>query len=282
VDKSLVKGTFRGLATFCVLTISLPICTWAGSIQAAHLTAILHDVNLLSPGMASWQASLNDEVREGTALRTGRDSRVELTFSDWIIARLSANTLFNFKGRSDCDLVQGAVLVEAPQGVKTIRVHAADVALAISGATAVFEYRPEVFKVLVLEGTGRLYRPHHLGDSILVSPGQMVFGSPNADLSDPVDFDVNRFMKTCRLIRNFQPLQSEKAIAAAIQQQQLEKSRKTLIDTNLVIFGGGTTLTLVNSATGDAASPTLAGSVSPGPSPNPNSTSVRTLAEVRR
>lgn len=282
MDRCLAKVTFQGLATFCVFAVAVPIYATAHASNATRLTAILHDVLLLSPDATSRRASLNAEVREGMAVRTGRNSRTELTFDNWIIARLGANALFNFRNRSDCDLLQGAVLVQAPKGVKTVTIHAAGVALAVSGATAVLEHQPGVFKVLVLEGTARLYRPAHLGDSVLVQPGQLVFGSPNAALTDPVDFDVNRFVKTCRLIVNFPPLQSEKSIAAASQQQQREKSRKSLIDTNLVIFGGGTTLTAVNPTTTDTASQTVADSVSPGPSPIPNSMPTRTLAELRR
>ena len=103
------------------------------------------------------------------------------------------------------------------------------------------EYHPGVYKFLVLEGTGRLYRPGHLGDSVLVRPGQMVFGNPDAAVSDPVDVDIDRFIKTSRLITDFPPLHSEKSIMAEGQKQLREKSKKTLIGTNLVIFGGGTT-----------------------------------------
>jgi hypothetical protein len=282
VDKTLAKGSFQRFAAVCMFAISLPICTWGGPLNQARVTAIIHKVDLLSNNVAQRPVRLKDEVREGTVVRTGRDSRTELTFDNQIVARLNANAFFNFKGRSDCDLIQGAVLIQAPKGVNAVTIHAAGVAAVISGATAVLEYQPGVFKLLVLEGTGRLYRPGHLGDSVLVQPGQMVFGNPNAALSDPVDFDVDRFVKTCRLIRNFPPLQSEKLIATASQQQQREKSRKILIDTNLVIFGGGTAVTVVNPVTSDATNGIASAPGSPGPSPIPNSTPTRTLAELRR
>jgi hypothetical protein len=282
VDNTLAKGSFQRFAVICMFAISLPICIWGGPLNQARVTAIIHRVDLLPTSAAQHPAALRDEVREGTVVRTGRDSRVELTFDNQIVARLNANALFNFKGGSDCDLIQGAVLIEAPEGVKVVRLRAAGVALVISGATAVLEHQPGVFKLLILEGTGRLYRPGHLGDSVLVQPGQMVFGNTNAALSDPVDFDVDRFVKTCRLIRDLPPLQSEKLIAAASQQQQREKSRKILIDTNLVIFGGGTGVTLVNPATTTATGGVASDPMLPGPSPIPNSAPARTLAEVRR
>jgi hypothetical protein len=279
---TLAKGSFQRVATICLFAISLPICTYGEPLNQARVTAAIHKVDLLFPNVAQRPAALKDEVREGTAVRTGRDSRTELTFDNQIVARLNANAFFNFKGRSDCDLIQGAVLIQAPKGVNAVTIHAAGVAAVISGATAVLEHQPGVFKALVLEGTGRLYRPEHLGDSVLVQPGQMVFGNPNAALSDPVDFDLDRFVKTCRLIRYFPPLQSEKLITAASQQQQREKSRKILIDTNLVIFGGGTAVTVVNPVTSDATNGIASAPGSPGPIPIPNSTQTRTLAELRR
>ncbi len=196
MDKTLAKGSFQRFATICIFAISLPICTWGSPLNQARVTAIIHRVDLLPTSAAQHPAALKDTVREGTIVRTGGDSRVELIFDNQGVARLSAKTLFNFKRRSDWDLIQGAVLIQAPKGANAVRIHAAGVALAISGATAVLEHQPGVFKVLVLEGTGRLYRPGHLGDSVLVQPGQMVFGNPNAALSDPVDFDVDRFVKT--------------------------------------------------------------------------------------
>ena len=125
-------------------------------------------------------------------------------------------------------------------------------AAALTGTTTVLESYPTHYKVLVLEGTGRLYRPSHLGDSILVEAGQMVFGQPNSALSDPVDFDIGRFLKTCRFIVDFKPLRSGASMASETQKQQKEKSKKNLIDTNLVILGGGTVVSLVDPAQIDA------------------------------
>jgi hypothetical protein len=86
----------------------------------------------------------------------------------------------------------------------------------------------------------------------------MVIGNPNAAVSDPVDFDISRFTKTSCLISDFPPLRSEHSIVAEGQKQQREKSKKTLIDTNLVIFGGGTRMSLVGPGPTDAVSRTTA------------------------
>jgi hypothetical protein len=163
--------------------------------------------------------------------------------------RLAANTSFSFKnGTHDLNLTEGAVLIQSPKAANGATIHAATVAAAITATTTMLEYRPGVYKFLVLEGTGRLYRPGHLGDSVLVEPGQLVMGNPSAAVSDPVDFDIARFVKTSRFIADFAPLRSDKQIASERQKQQQEKSKKTLIDTNLVIFGGGTRVSVLGQA----------------------------------
>ena len=74
----------------------------------------------------------------------------------------------------------------------------------------------------------------------------MVFGNPESALSDPVDIDIERFTKTSRFITDFPPLRSAKSIVAESQKQQREKSTKNLADTNLVIFGGGTQVSVTD------------------------------------
>jgi hypothetical protein len=134
------------------------------------------------------------------------------------------------------------------------------------------EYHPGIYKLFVLEGTGRLYRPGHLGDSILVLPGQMVIGNPDAAVSEPVDVDIDRFLKTSRFITDFAPLRSEKSIIADSRKQQREKSNKSLVDTNLVIFGGGTQVSVTDQRRTDTADHKTAALVTPYrvPSLSPN------------
>jgi hypothetical protein len=221
-----------------VLSAALP--------NQARVTQVKGLVQLLHPMVAAHSALINAVVDEGAIVRTGKDSRAELTFPDETVVRLAAMTSFSLKnGTCDLSLAEGAALVQTPKSANGAKIHAANVAAAITGTTVMLEYHLGVCKFLVLEGTGRLYRPDHLGDSVLVSPGQMVIGNPNSAVSEPVDFDIARFVKTSRFISDFPPLHSEKLIVAESQKQQQEKSKKSLIETNLVIFGGGTRVSLV-------------------------------------
>jgi len=237
---------FALVAIVACLATRFPNEANGASLNRARITRANNHVQLLHPGRTARQASVNDTVDEGTIVRTGKDSHAELTFPDEKVVRLAANTSFSFKnGIRDLNLTEGAVLIQSPKGVNGARIHASAIAAAITGTTSMLEYHSGVSKFLVLEGTGRLYRPGHLGDSVLVNAGQLVMGNPNAAVSDPVDFDIARFVKTSRFIVGLPPLHSEKLIAAESQKQQQEKSKKTLVDTNLAIFGGGTRVSVL-------------------------------------
>src|SRR4029077_17237503 len=152
---------------------------------------------------------------------------------------------------------------QAPREASGTTIHAGGVTAAVAGTTVMIEYHPAFYKFLVLEGTARSYRPGHLGDSVLVRAGQMVFGNPEAALSDPVDVDIDRFMKTSRLITDLPPLRSEKSISGESRKQKSEKSNKSFLDTNLVIFGGGTQVSVTDQQRPDTADHKTAALVTP-------------------
>ncbi|HEV2047170.1 MAG TPA: hypothetical protein VGQ95_11310 [Chthoniobacterales bacterium] len=77
--------------------------------KQARVTEAIHDVRLLVGQTAARSAAVNDTVYEGTAVRTGTDSRAELTFTDQTLTRLGANTVFSFGGAARTyDLGSGA------------------------------------------------------------------------------------------------------------------------------------------------------------------------------
>ena len=259
----------RQLRFLAFLTITASLATWfpgrlnAASTNEARVTRVKNQVQLADSRNAR-RASVNDTVHEEAIVRTGNGSRAELSFSDETVVRLAAHSAFGFsRGTRGLNLKGGAALVQAPKEANGATIHAGSVVAAVAGTTVMIEYHPGFYKFLVLEGTVRSYRPGYLGDSVLVRAGQMVFGSPEAALSDPVDVDIDRFIKTSRFITDFPPLRSVKSIVAESQKQQREKSNKTLIDTNLVIFGGGTQVSVVGQEQTDTAGRTTAAMVTP-------------------
>ena len=53
------------------LVFALPIA--GAELKEAKVTAVVNDVNLLPAAAAARKATVNDEVRRGTAVRTGMD-----------------------------------------------------------------------------------------------------------------------------------------------------------------------------------------------------------------
>ena len=246
------------------LAMAFPGRLDAASTNEARVTRVRNYVQLRDSKNTGRRALVNDIVHEETIVRTGDDSRGEVTFSDETVVRLAGHTAFDFShGTRGLNLGEGAVLVQAPKEANGATIHAGSVAAAVAGTTIMIEYHPGFYKFLVLEGTARTYRPGHLGDSVLVGPGQMVFGNPESALSDPADVDIDRFMKTSRFITDFPPLLSAKSIVAGSQKQQREKSTKTLADTNLVIFGGGTQVSVTDQGQTDTTDRKTAALVTP-------------------
>jgi hypothetical protein len=236
-----------------LIVISIVALGWA-SLPAgepenvARISRVADEVQLIDKD-ATRVAVGDENVNEGTDVRTGANGRAELTFRGDAIVRLGVATGLKFKdGARHLELSEGVVLMHLPKNAGHVKMEGPLVGADLKNTTAVFEFHPTIYKLLVLNGTARLFRPGHIGDSVLVNAGQMVFGNPKMALSDPVDFDISHFVKTCRLITDFAPLRGEKVIASAGEEQKREKSKKDLIDTNLVIFGGGSVVSIINPA----------------------------------
>src|ERR1700676_2265082 len=176
--------------------------------KEARVTRIIREVNLLPSDGPPGAGAENDQVNENTAVRTGDESRSELTFDDLAITRLGANTIFSFNkaGRSG-QLGGGSILVYVPKnsGGGEFRTNA--VTVGITGTTLIFE--STVLgngRVIVLEGGARLGLVQHPGQSRNVRAGQMlelIAGATN--LSTPVDVDLDQILKTHPLITDFPP-----------------------------------------------------------------------------
>lgn len=261
-----------------------------GVLKEARVTQVIKDVKLLPSQAAPKPATVNDDVRGDTGVRTGGDSRAELTFADLTIARLGANTIFSFnEGTRTIALSSGAILLRVPKDSGGAKVQTAAVTAAITGTTVMVEYHPKSYaKYLVLEGTMRIYLKGVLGESVLMTAGQMMILNPNATrLSEVVDYDVERLWKTSLLTQGFsRPLGSEPLVADAQHVQLEKKAAGELLDTNLVIFGRGTLVTMTDPQSLDVidrktAAVTLPTPAPPVPTPTPTPPPVPTPTPVQ-
>src|SRR5213075_3319456 len=112
----------------------------AAQLKEARVTQVVKDVKLLPTGAAARPAAISDEVRDGTAVRTGVESRSELKFPDQTLARLGANTIFSFsEGTRDLNLQDGAMLLRVPKGAGGAKISSSAVTAAITGTTVMLE-----------------------------------------------------------------------------------------------------------------------------------------------
>src|SRR5438270_8464816 len=197
----------------------------AAELRAAHVTQIINDVKLLPGQAAARPAMVNDNVGAGTAVRTGVDSRTELTFSDLTITRLGANTVFAFNGAArQVDLGSGAVLVQVPRNGAEVKIRTAAVTAAITGGTALFESNKGLpTKLLMLEGIGRFYPNGHPEEAEIVHGGEMAMAI-DGRITRPTKFNAALVYKTSKLITSFPTLPNADLILAVIDQQQAEVS----------------------------------------------------------
>src|SRR4051794_4864183 len=109
-------------------------------LTEAELTRIIKDVKLLPVQAAPRNANLKDRINNGTAVRTGIESRAELTFRDLTITRLGENTLFSFnEGTRNLDLGGGAILVHVPKDSGGAKITTAAITAGITGTTVMLE-----------------------------------------------------------------------------------------------------------------------------------------------
>src|SRR5438046_5976348 len=134
-------GTAAGVA-------SLPS---VGDQKQDRVTEVIHDVRLLAGQTAARPATVNDTVHKGTAVRTGTDSRAELTFLDQTLTRLGANTVFSFGAAARTyDLGSGAILISAPKETGTVKVTTGVAICAVSGFTAVLQRHSNAWNKFIL------------------------------------------------------------------------------------------------------------------------------------
>src|SRR5437773_652606 len=194
----------------------------AAALQEARVSQVIQDVRLLEAHAAPHAAAVNDKVIRGSAVRTGVESRAELTFNDLTITRLGANTIFSFTaGARQAELTQGAILLQVRPGAPAVRANTTAVTVAVMGGTALLSAGPPT-KFMVLEGTGTIYPLGHPEKAVTVHGGEMVTAE-GGRISKPEKFDVKLVLATSALIVDFPPLANLPLILAVMDQQQAEQ-----------------------------------------------------------
>jgi hypothetical protein len=205
--------------------------TMAAGKNEARVTQAIHNVQLLAPDAAPRPASVNGNVRPGTAVRTGSDSRSELTFTDRTLARLGANSVLSFD-EEEFDLANGSILVYLPKSSGGGRINTAVATAAGSSFTAMAEYRPKSWiKFIVLGGHASVSLKHHPGETRTLRAGQMIMVRPGTTkLPEPKDVDLSKLIKNSLLITGFPPVPNLNLILREAENQQNLTPSTPLID----------------------------------------------------
>ncbi len=216
------------LSVIMVVTVML-----AAERKQARVTEVIRDVRLLR-GAAGRPAVVNDAVNEGTAVRTGTDSRAELMFSDQTLTRLGANTVFSFGATAHTyNLGSGAILMTAPTETGTVKISSGVATCAVSGFTGIWESHNKSWnKVLIFEGNGDLWLKNNPSDHRHLHSGQILVFPPNATvLPQPQEFDVCKAISNGLLITGFShKLPSWPLLVAECDRQRTGPAASQLID----------------------------------------------------
>jgi FecR protein len=117
-----------------VLAGGLPNKISADELKEAKVTQVIQDVRVLPLNASPRPAAVNDDVRQGTAVQTGVQSRSELTFKDQTITRLGEQTIFSVgEGPRSIDLGSGQFLLYAPKKAGAVKVKMGPVTAATTG-----------------------------------------------------------------------------------------------------------------------------------------------------
>src|SRR5438874_11216451 len=200
----------------------------ADQLQQARVSQVIQDVRVLETHGAPRPAAVNDKVIQGMGVRTGVESRAELTFTDLTITRLGANTVFSFKqGARELDLTSGAVLLQIPPRAPAVKIRTSAGTAGVTGGTALFATGPPT-KFMVLEGIGTFYPTGHPERAATVNGGEMMTMTANGRMTEPEKFDVKLVLKTSRLIKDFPPLENMPLVMAVVDLQLAEQQLAAL------------------------------------------------------
>ena len=125
---------------FTIASLAFALASWlpnevsAADVKEGQVTQVIQDVRLLPSNASPRPAAVNDNVRQGTAVQTGVQSRSELTFKDKTITRLGEKTIFSVgEGARTMDLGSGQFLLYVPKKSGGAKVKMGPVTAAITG-----------------------------------------------------------------------------------------------------------------------------------------------------
>jgi hypothetical protein len=209
------------------LIAGLAVCASVAAHAAVPLTEstfteIIKEANVVAAATKAVTPAVTHEIfKVPDLVRTGPDSRLEMTAPDKTITRIGENSVFTFEsGERDIRLENGSVLFHPPAGVGGGTIKHGGTAAAVLGTTMLCAVMPDgSFKIIILEGEGTVTLAN--GKSVQLGAGQMVIVSPDGSSFGPLgNVNLAKLVPHLLLVRGFSnPLSSMPLIEAAIQLQ---------------------------------------------------------------
>ena len=217
------------------LAAHLSIAGAAGFTESTF-TEIIKTVNVVpATTAASAPAALNEIVKAPDMVRTGADSRAELTAPDKTITRVGANTVFSFDTKDrTVNLQKGSLLFHAPKSIGGGTIKSGGATAAVLGTTLIVSATPDGgFKVILLEGHGRVVLPN--GRSASLHAGQMVYVLPgDKGFSGVLEINLGKLVSGSLLLTGFShELPSAPLIQSAVNAQNQKLAKNKMQDTGV-------------------------------------------------
>ena len=232
------SALFLPLAAACLPLFSTHA---AIDLKQSKFTQVVNDVQVIGTDQNATPALVDGVFKVPDILRTGPNSRAELTADDQTITRVGANTVFSFDpANRTIDLQKGSVLFHSPQGRGGGTVQTGSATASVLGTTIVVSTTPDGgFKVLVLEGSAEVKFLN--GISQQLNAGQMTFVLPGGGTSPVIVFRLDEQTKGSKLVNGFNhSLDSQGKIDAEIEKQLKLINKDKLKDTGLIVGDKGT------------------------------------------
>jgi len=221
---------------WAVAAAGLALPLRAAPLTESTFTEVIHSVEVVAnAGKSATPARADELFKAPDLVRTGTDSRAELTAPDHTITRVGASTVFSFEpvGRN-LNLEQGSVLFHSPKGRGGGTIKSGGVAAAVLGTTLIVSATADGgFKVILLEGKGRVTLPN--GQSVTLKAGQLVYVQPGGKtFSVVLDINLDKLVAGSLLINGFShELPSLPLIRQAMAAQHSEIASGKTVDTGI-------------------------------------------------
>lgn len=207
----------------------------AAPLTESTFTEVVKDVNVVAAATkAATTARVQAVVKAPDLVRTGPESRAELTAPDQTITRVGANTVFSFESAGrNINLERGSLLFHSPGGKGGGTIKSGGAAAAVLGTTIIVAAMPGGgFKVIVLEGRARVTLAN--GKRITLRAGQIIFILPGQGASEVLNFNLSKLVSGSLLVNGFgNALPSQAKIQKAIANQERWLARGGAQDTGL-------------------------------------------------